>query len=281
MGSNSYDKVLEQLKEYCDYYNIPLKHITTIMSDVKVIPMIRGKGFEFIISDVLKTILSKDKWEVSNPNINAQSEIHDVDVYVTRIKDRKQVRIECKLSKKDSFRINDNNPTISVKCMRSRTLSDNEMATRMARRYGVDRQQVLAHADNYREGDFDFVVTSLGNAFWDTKEGKYVFAGAAEQLKILAELFPDRFSEKDSADDFKEKTFAFLLFAHSKNLSVKKENNLKCTRRKCIQSGNSEHCGFIPNYPLIYLNNLSKDKDNWKPISEIERALDAFLDKRS
>lgn len=281
MESNQYDKVLEKLKKYCDYYNIPSKHIVTIMSDVKVIPMIRGKGFEFIISDMLKTILQKDEWEVSNPNINAQSEVHDVDVYVTRIKDKKQVRIECKLSKKDSFRINENNPNVSVKCMRSRTLSDNEMATRMARRYGVDRQQVLAHADNYREEDFDFVVTSLGNAFWDTKESMYVFAGSTEQLKILAELFPDRFSKKDSTKDFKKKTFGFLLFAHSKDLSVKKENKITCTRRKCIQSGNSENCGFIPNYPLIYLEDLSKGRSIWKPINEIEKALNNFLDKRS
>ena len=148
--------IFQKIKKYCEYYDIPIYNLVEIISDLKVIPMIRGKGFEFTVSNILSDILPKDKWSISNPNINAQSEIHDVDVIVMRNIDEKKIRIECKLSGKDSFRIQEGLPKFKVKCMRSRTISDNEMATRMAQKYGVDRELVINHPDQYREGDFDF-----------------------------------------------------------------------------------------------------------------------------
>lgn len=179
--------ILQQLKDYCNYYNLPILHIHEIISDLKVIPMLRGKGFEYFVSDKLADMLSSGDWQVSNPNINAQSEVHDVDVVILRKTDNKQIKIECKLAKKESFGMNNGNPEFSVKCMRSRTISDNEMATRMAERYGVLRQQILFHADNYRQDDFDFVITSMGNAFWVTQNKRYIFDGKDEDLTPIFE----------------------------------------------------------------------------------------------
>lgn len=272
------NEILKELKEYCTYYHLPLKHIVKVMNDLKVVPMLRGKSFEFTIFEILTFILPKDNWQVSVPNINAQSEIHDVDVYIVRKKDSKQIRVECKLSGKGSFRENKANPLFKVKCMRSRTLSDNLMATRMAKRYKVSREQILAHADNYRDGDFDFVITSMGNAFWDTENEMYLFKGTKNQLKILSELFPKKFSQRDSQKEFNKKTFNFMLFANSKDLVVKSKNKIVCTRRKCIKKGTNKKCGFIPNYPIVYLKELSKGKGAWKPLEKIERELDKFLD---
>jgi len=249
------------------------------MSDLKVIPMLRGKGFEYTVTDLLKSLLDSSKWDISNPNINAQSEVHDVDVYVTRKKDNKNVRIECKLSDKDSFRLYGDSPKFQVKCMRSRTVSDNEMATRMARRYGVSRETVLAHPDNYRDIDFDFVITSMGNAFWTTDDtGRYIFKASNEQIKTLVVLFPKIFNEKDSIDEFKKKTFNFMIFAKSKSITATRENNVVCRRKRCITQGTFNTCGFIPNYPAVNLKELSEGRSVWRQLADIERALNELLD---
>lgn len=266
--------ILQKSKDYCTYYNLPFSHLVEIMSDLKVIPMLRGKGFEYIVSDKLIDMLSSSNWEVSNPNINAQSEIHDVDVFIHRRRDNREVRIECKLSKKDSFRINNSNPEFSVKCMRSRTISDNDMATRMAERYSVSREQILFHADNYRDDDFNFVITSMGNAFWVTEDKRYTFGGTNDDLNELKRLFPTHFSDTNM-DDFKQKVFCFLLIARSEEIRVSVENNIRCTRRRCIENGTSTNCGFIPNYPIVNLQDVATGRAPWKILSDLD--LDAFL----
>ena len=165
--------------------------------------------------------------------------------------------------------------------MRSRTIRDNEMATRMARKYGVTRDKVLAHADNYRDKDFDFVLTSMGNAFWTTNEdGTYIFNGDKEELKELARLFPKYFSEKDSFNEFKKKAFNFMLIAKSSAIAVNPQNNIICARRRCIKGGHSTNCGFIPNYPIINLTELSQSKGAWKSINQIEQEINNLLDER-
>lgn len=278
MISNSFTKEIE---DYCAYYNLPIKHLASILSDLKVIPMIRGKGFEFTVSDFLRVNLDKKKWIVSNPNLNAQSEIHDVDVYVTRKKDNKQIRIECKLSGKDSFRVAEGHPQFKVKCMRSRTVSDNEMATRMAKRYDIPRAKVVKHPDQYRHQDFDFVITSMGNAFWTTEDRKYIFSGSEKELKILSQLFPKHFKVDMNKEQFRDATFNFLLIANSKKMTVKKANEVVCTRKKCIQSGNAVDCGFIPNYPVVNLTEVSTGSSPWKINSEtnLDKLFSSFLDK--
>jgi len=273
---------LDEIEAYCKYYNIPMEHLLKVMSDLKVIPMLRGKGFEYFVTDRLKHLLPASRWIISNPNINAQSEIHDVDVEITRKRDNKKVRIECKLSDKGSFTNNDSPTKIQVKCMRSRTISDNEMATRMATRYGVTREMILIHADQYRKIDFDIVVTTLGNALWTTHEdGRYVFDGDVIRLRKLAELFPSSFSINDDLETFKDKAFSFLLFAQSNKLTANHVNGVLCRRRRCIAQHTNGDCGFIPNYPMINLNEVAAGTSAWKPLNAIETELNTFLDSQN
>jgi hypothetical protein len=270
-------KTTKALKNYCSYYNIPFEHIIDIISDLKVIPMLRGKGFEYFVTDTLFKLLPKDKWIISNPNINAQSGVHDVDVDVLRKSDNQKIRIECKLADKDSFSISGNKTVFQVKCMRSRTVSDNQMAIRMAKKYKVSKQDVLNHADNYRKEDFDFVITSLGNAFWDTDEnGKYIFNAKTEQIEILSKLFPKDFSKTDSTEQFKIKASNFMLIAKSRDLIVNPKNKIICRRKRCIKAKTSQNCGFIPNYPIIDLTEVATKKSPWVKLKNIEKTLSNF-----
>lgn len=319
------DALIKDIKDYCEYYNLPLKHLVEIISDLKVVPMLRGKGFEFTASDAIRKRLKSDEWDVSNPIINAQSEVQDIDVLVTRRKDGRRIRIECKLARNNSFKgelsttitenigqadlstfcqnaedapsflniINNSKSKLkkgrskngvlsfNVKCMRSRTLSDNNMAVRMAAKYGVTKREVLNHADSYREIDFDYVVTSMGNAFWDTEnKKKYVFKGSNSHLKSLRALFPYYFGSIKNDTDFKQKTYDFLLIAKSSDIKASLNNGygIECSRQKCE---NHSNCGFIPNYPLVLLSDVAAGSSPWKIIADtdLNELFQTFLDE--
>src|SRR3989338_3987511 len=150
-----------------------------------------------------------------------------------RNRDNKKIRIECKLAGKDSFNHEPDNTTFKVKCMRSRTISDNEVATRMAKKYNVDRKMVLYHADNYREDDFDYVIASMGNAFWTTKNKKYVFEHTDNDIVSLSNLFPKYFGKLRDQKEFRKKAFNFLLIARSKDITITNKNKIKPSRGLC------------------------------------------------
>lgn len=46
-------KLIKDVKRYCDDFDIPINHIVEVISDRKVIPMLRGKAFEFSVTDFL------------------------------------------------------------------------------------------------------------------------------------------------------------------------------------------------------------------------------------
>ena len=70
----------EKVKDFCEKYNIPLLYLAETLYEPKVVPMIRGKAFEFSVMMVLQEILPKDQWLVDKPMMNAQIGFHDVDV---------------------------------------------------------------------------------------------------------------------------------------------------------------------------------------------------------
>ncbi len=39
----------EKVKEYCEKYNIPVLYLAETLYEPKVVPMIRGKAFEFSV----------------------------------------------------------------------------------------------------------------------------------------------------------------------------------------------------------------------------------------
>ncbi len=56
--SKTAEKIILELELYCKKYDIPLGNIIEVISDLKVIPMIRGKAFEFTAANKLKALLS-------------------------------------------------------------------------------------------------------------------------------------------------------------------------------------------------------------------------------
>ena len=70
----------EKVKVYCEKYNIPVLYLAETLYEPKVVPMIRGKAFEFSVMMALQEILPKDKWLVDKPMMNAQIGLHDIDV---------------------------------------------------------------------------------------------------------------------------------------------------------------------------------------------------------
>ena len=156
--------------------------------------------------------------------------------------------------------------------MRSRTVGQKAAKT-LAARYGVSVDDVLRHADNYRDVDFNFVVTSIGNALWRTAgDGSYVFEPKSNEIDFFRRFFEDQNLDVES---LKERTFNYLLIARASSLTVSPKNNVQCVRRKCKKAGTSKTCGFIPNYPIVNL----KDNSIWKPIEKTDEIFEEFINE--
>ena len=82
----------QKIKQYCEKYNIPVLYIAETMYEPKVVPMIRGKAFEFSVMTTLQKILQEDEWEVNKPIMNAQIGFHDVDVRIFHKPTKKVLR---------------------------------------------------------------------------------------------------------------------------------------------------------------------------------------------
>lgn len=266
----------ENLIKFCQEYNIPLEYIVDILSDPKVVPMIRGKAFEFSVVNHLSQILNPEKWKVDKPVINSQLGNHDTDVRVIHIATNKVITVECKLTKNGSYRrlanpLYPENYTnrITVKCMRSRTLG-NEMVDKLAPKLGISKTSLAIHNDQYLPDNFDFVVTSLGNAFYQTNQETKIF----EWKPTLPGL---KFLESINNTNMNLKDFAFhqMYIARSTDLAVNSHTQVKCTRKKC---DNSTNCGFIPNYPILEFTDGNKTPlARWFPIENTEELFNQFI----
>jgi len=260
-----------KIASYCKKYNIPLEYLSDVLYEPKVIPMIRGKAFEFSTLIILRKFLPSKVWKVIKVPMNAQQGIHDIDVAVVHKQTKKQIRIECKLAKKESFRVGrDKNVTISVKCMRSRTLGS-AMVKSLAPRFGVSESQLSVHNDQYFPRDFDVVITSIGNVFYRTnpKTGIFEWMPTKEEIKFLKSLAPKKIK------DLKGFAFNKLYLAKSTDLKISRKNGIKCTRKRCKQKDN---CGFIPNYPKIkFPVGTKKPSNNWVPLDESEELFKTLI----
>jgi len=263
----------ERVIKYCLDFNIPIEYLSEILRDPKVNPMIRGKSFEFSTLLAFQQILDPLVWEVTKPNMNAQAMQHDVDILVKHKPTDKLVSVECKLSKKDSFRINKNgNVTAAVKCMRSRTLGQ-EIIEDRAPIMGVTVEQLNAHKDNYLTSDFDVVVSSLGNAFYttDKETGDYVWTPLHEYELIIKQILGNY------SGDLKKATFDYILVANSKDLSPSAGFAI-CARKACK---NPKSCVFIPNYPVVQFDkNTGTPTKPWNSLSNLEQVLLGALSKK-
>lgn len=268
----------DDLIAYCDRFDVPIDYLAATLSDPKVVPMIRGKAFEYSAVLAIQRVLPADEWRVEKPLSNASAEHKDIDVKVTHIPTGKIVRVECKLSGSfQSYPAKKTPPTpghsaVKVKCMRSRTLGP-EKVREIAPKLGVTVEALSGHADNYRPADFDVVLTSIGNAFYRTNEaGEYEFNPSKKELEFLELLNPKHKNHRVGA-------FGRLYLARSSDLYVGNPNfTVECVRRKCIASGHSADCGFIPNYPLINFPAGSIVPDNgWVSVDNCEGLFRGFI----
>jgi len=139
----------EKVKDYCEKYNIPVLYLAETLYEPKVVPMIRGKAFEFSVMMALQEILPRDKWQVDKPMMNAQIGLHDIDVRVLHKPTGKVISVECKLAKKGGYRLfNDGHSEIRVKCMRSRTLGPAKVKE-LAPKFGISEKVLAIHNDQY------------------------------------------------------------------------------------------------------------------------------------
>lgn len=230
---------LHSLYEFCREHNIPIEDLHLICDDPKVIPMIRGKAFEFSLARLLREKLPNE-FEISTPYMNAQLGLHDIDVKIFHPTSGREWSIECKLAKKGSFMVKNEVPMIRVKCMRSRTLGPAKIAE-LSPKWGFPESVLKVHNDQYRGVEFDIVATSLANAFYITdKDGKFVFR--PEKINKGTGKY---FVESNGLTQ--QSCFDTIFFARGDDIRALERNSVKCTRGKCIDP----NCGFIPNYPII------------------------------
>lgn len=263
----------DKIKAYCDKYNILINYLAETLQEPKVIPMIRGKAFEFSVMVALQEILPENKWDVSKPFMNAQTGFHDIDVNVTHKPTGKSIRIECKLVKKESFRsFSDGHSEIRVKCMRSRTLGTSKVKE-LAPKLGVERKVLTIHNDQYLPQDFDIVISSIGNAFYrtDKKTGLFEWKPSTTEIEFLKKFNPS------SQNNLKDFAFHKMFVAKTKDLAIGHASRVICTRGKCRKK---KSCGFIPNYPIIRFDSkLNKPTNGWIPIEDFLNLFESFINK--
>jgi hypothetical protein len=273
MNSVSSEKWIQDLRDYCRSLNIDIEDLHAVLNDPKVAPMIRGKAFEFSVSARLSQILSDKEWSVSKPVMNAQTGSHDVDVKVTHKPTKKIITVECKLAAKGGFRVvGQDEYSIRVKCMRSRTTKSPDKVKSNAATLRVSEDAFLIHSDQYRALHFDIVATSIANAFYETDETDgYVFAPNKQGSKFIQQLHPPN-------DDWQSFLYNKIYLARSVDLIVSKKSNVTCTRRECR---NKTNCGFIPNYPLINFKLNQKQRlvttNHWLAIEQVPELFRKFI----
>lgn len=260
-----------KVKEFCEKYNIPLFYLADTLYEPKVVPMIRGKAFEFSAMTALQHILPEKEWVVDKTPMNAQIGYHDIDVRVIHKATKKVVRVECKLSKKGGYRLfSDGHSEIRVKCMRSRTLGPSKVKE-LAPKLRVDVKSLTIHNDQYLPADFDVVITSIGNAFYktDLKTSMFEWKPTKQQEEFLKKL------SSSKSSNLKDVAFSKLFIARTSDLTISRSSRVVCTRSKCK---NKHNCGFIPNYPIIYFNSRTNQPNNgWVTLEDSLGVFESFL----
>ncbi len=266
------NELYENLYAYCQKYDIPIEYLPEILLEPKVIPMIRGKAFEFTVLKALRQILPTDVWLVDKPMVNAQFGLHDTDVRIVHKPTGKIISAECKLVGKGTFKLNkDASVQARVKCMRSRTLGESKIKE-LAPKLGVSEDLLKVHNDQYVPADFQVVITNLANAFYETDEKTDLFewqpdAKGTTFLKFLSGL--------EAEEGLQHFAYNQMYLADSAHLAILPTNNLTCTREKCTSP---QSCGFIPNYPLlIFEKDAIVPKKPWYSVENSATVLENIL----
>lgn len=265
------DNWQHKVEEYCQKYNIPTLYLAETLYEPKVLPMIRGKAFEFTVMLALQEFLPQNEWKISKATMLEEIGFHDTDIRVFHKRTGKGVRVECKLAKKEGYRLrSDKSSEVFVKCMRSRTLGAAKVKE-IAPKLGVSEESLLVHNDQYVPADFDVVVTSIGNAFYrtDKETGLYEWRPTRAEEEFLLKLKPA------SQENLKDFAFRRMYVARTQYLAAKSDTGIVCSRKGCK---NKTNCGFIPNYPIIHFDaKTNKPTTPWMTIEESVNLFRRFI----
>ena len=253
----------QDIYNYCIDHDIPIEKLHLILNEPKVVPMIRGIGFEYVLQARIEDNFKKSKnFKVLKPSINAQLNIADKDLEIHNISSGKKYILECKLSQNNSFKFKgrfSKSEYCQIKVMRSRTLGDNAIKL-VQKHLKVSKKDLNEHRDSYHFSHFDYVITNLRNAFYRTIDGQFRFSPTEQEIEFLKSFFKvSSFEEIDEA--LKTNNY----FAESKLLTPK-FSGLDCRKKICSKN---KECEFIPNYPIFQFQN----ENIWKNLELLESDL--------
>lgn len=278
------NNLFKDLEEFCNKYNILPESLPEILQDPKVLPMIRGKAFEFSALAKFENFLDPTLWKIVKPKINPQFGSHDQDVVITHLESHTNIRVECKLAAKGRYRkvkTKIENKTqyfeIDVKCMRSRTLGE-KRAKQVSAQVNIPVDVILIHNDQYLPNSFDIVVTSIANAFYETDEatGNFEWSPKEEAKEFLEKISNKNIADLQDESTLKDVIFDKVYIAKSDNLAAVSQNKIRCTRGKCQ---NRDNCGFIPNFPKIVFDlNTGKPLPPWFELEDCLQVLQTFIE---
>lgn len=230
----------KDILNYCSLYNIPIEHFIEVISDQKVIPMLRGKAFEFSVLDALQHILPSSIWEVKKENLNAQPNSPDEDVKVIHKSTGIAIHIEVKSAVRGSFSMGTPRTTIKtphfrVKCHRSRSNFNNVLN------------------DRYLVSDFDIIVSNPSNSL--------ILSG--EDFEMISDNSSISFLGKHYGVSSPEKIFECAC------------SNIIFTRPQYIKESHKGH-DVIPRTPLVRYGS----DPNWDILSNIEPTLNQIIKEK-
>lgn len=141
------------IESFCEKYSIPTKYFLKIINDQKVVPMLRGKGMEYTVFDLLKKFIGEDSWQINKMNLNPQTGFVDEDISITHLRTGVRLVAESKMAVRGSFSLGLRSkltpePHLRIKCHKSRSFIG---------RVGNDR---------YSVGEFDIVISNPSNSLF-------------------------------------------------------------------------------------------------------------------
>jgi hypothetical protein len=141
-------KVIENLRKYCYEHGLDFSTLPDILNEPKVVPMVRGIGYEHVVTAYLTKLFDNDsRFKARKTIANPQLTVHGNDTEIVDILKNRTISIECKLAKNGSFksRTNDvNYPHCRIKIMRSRTLGEEMIKKSGCARRGYNKRIVSA-----------------------------------------------------------------------------------------------------------------------------------------
>jgi len=257
-------EVIAELKKYCEEHGLEFSTLALVLNEPKVVPMVRGIGYEYVVMSFLKDLFKNDdRFFAGKTIVNSQLTVEGSDAEIFDKEKNLTIRLECKLAANGSFSLRtraNEYPHSKIKIMRSRTLGD-EVIRRVAENGEASIAELTAHKDSYLPNKFDFVITNLRNAFYiTTEDDRFKFEPTEEQWEYLKEFFNS--NSRDEVDNLLKHNHFYIKSQHL----TPKYNNVACNRRNCP---NPKTCNFIPNYPIFKMS----DPMNWKNLKDIRSDL--------